>query len=189
MRVTSNVQTVVSLPLLLLQWMNQKADYVFIESKCFLRKMITACWSSPFSVSTNSKLKFTLKPGYEDRSSMLFSILQSNCAISPNDFKHWFDKVPSGPSVVSFTEDCSSQDSLTISVQWCQIIESKRTKAKISKCSSHSHWVNPMQSQCSKSHFPSPKKEKSQIPFYPYTTLSLESSCFKITAYSCFRVL
>jgi len=51
--------------------------------------------------------------------------------------------------------------------QWCQKIGSESAKSKnpfpIFEIESQSH--------CSKSHFPSPKKGKSQFPFYPFTPL------------------
>ena len=43
------------------------------------------------------------------------------------------------------------------------------------KFKSHSHFLlflfHESQSQCTKSHFPASKKGKSQLPFYPFTTL------------------
>ena len=33
------------------------------------------------------------------------------------------------------------------------------------------------QSQCTKSHFPAPKKGKSQLPFYPFMTLNSNTGC------------
>ena len=61
-----------------------------------------------FIVSSDSKFKLITKPGYEDRSLILFSSLRSDCVISSNDFKNLFDKIPSGPSVVSLVKDCTS---------------------------------------------------------------------------------
>ena len=40
----------------------------------------------------------------------------------------------------------------------------------------HCFFFHESQSQCSKSHFPASKKGKSQLPFYPFTTLLLEGT-------------
>ena len=68
---------------------------------------MTACWFSTFNVRSDSNSSSSRNLDIKT-SLMLCYTLRSDCAISSNDFKHLFDKVPSGQSVVSFATDCSS---------------------------------------------------------------------------------
>ena len=74
-------------------------------------------------------------------------------------------------TILWFTDawlDFSISKSRLICAKLCQIIESKSSKEEKPQC----HFQNcSCLSQCSKSHFPTPKKVKSQFLFYPFRTL------------------
>ena len=93
--------------------------------------------------------------------------------ISPTT-NHWTGKLTELHSCIAvlwFTDawlDFSISKSRLICAKLCQIIESKSSKEEKPQC----HFQNcSCLSQCSKSHFPTPKKVKSQFLFYPFRTL------------------